>query len=79
VLRQNSIKSIIIVNYLHSKVLDWKPKPRKGGNAACWCLGGGVNHALGSAILKEGVRERHPQLHVVGECHTRFQGAEPGA
>jgi hypothetical protein len=30
-------------------------------------IGGGVNHTLGSAILRGGVRARHLQLHAMGE------------
>ena len=30
-------------------------------------VGGGANHALDSAILRGGVRARHPKLHDVGE------------
>jgi hypothetical protein len=30
-------------------------------------VGGGANHALGSTIMRRGVREQHPQLRDVGE------------
>jgi hypothetical protein len=30
-------------------------------------VGGGANHALGLAILRGGVRLRHPQLHIAGD------------
>jgi hypothetical protein len=37
-------------------------------------IGGGVNHALGSAILRGGVRARHPQLHAMGEKEGARRG-----
>jgi hypothetical protein len=30
-------------------------------------IGGGTNHALGTTIMRGGVRARQPQLHAMGE------------
>jgi hypothetical protein len=43
-----------------SLVASRKRSLKRGGN-----IGGDTNHVIGSAILRGGVRARHPQLHTV--------------